>query len=154
MLSWEYNKEEFKKYVDINLTCLYPGAADVAGSREILKVDSRTGWTNHKVLARLRLLGYYLYLCIQNSTTMSYEIDQLYGLFKLIFHDSLRQLTDDRLEIEASISFNSSVIGLLVFGGIDNVTGGVNTYKYAYATTIAFSTERNLSAWAPAFGAA
>ena len=54
-------------------------------------------------------------------------------------------MTDGRLADGKSVSFNAIVIGTLVFGGKDDVTG-LNDYKYAYA--IAFSPKRNQSAWA------
>ena len=54
-------------------------------------------------------------------------------------------MTDDRLARGKSVCFNSWVIGVLVFGGIDDITG-VRHYKDAFA--VAFSPERNRHAWA------
>ena len=144
------NEQEFAKYIKKNLIRLYPDARDKPGKRVILKVDSGPGRMNYQLLAKMRAKGFYLYPCVPNTTAVTQETDQLYSLFKTIFRENLRKLTDDRLAEGKSVSFNAIVIGTLVFGGKDTVTG-VNDYKDAYAS--AFSPERNLSAWA-AVGAA
>ena len=144
------DEEHFEKYVEKNVARLFPDAADIAGKRVIFKCDGGPGRMNVKLLAKLRARGIYLYPSVPNTTAVSQETDQSFGLFKSIFRSNLQKLTCNRLEAEESVSFNSSIIGLLVFGGKDLQTN-VDGYEDAFA--IAFSPEKNKAAWA-AVGAA
>ena len=71
------------------------------------------------------------------------ETDQWYDMFKSLFCCNLEKLTNDQLAARLSISFNQSIIGLLVFGG-NNET---NNTAYANAFAIAFAPDQNRAAW-------
>lgn len=76
---------------------------------------------------------------------MTQETDQSYGLFKSKFRSNLRKLTKERLGSSETISFAPPwLIGMLVFGGKDPVTG--HSLEDCFAQ--AFSKEKNLEAWA------
>mmetsp|Transcript_13382 Transcript_13382/g.31511 ORF Transcript_13382/g.31511 Transcript_13382/m.31511 type:complete len:575 (+) Transcript_13382:842-2566(+) len=139
------NVEEFEKYVHKNIIRLFPDAADVSGSRVILKCDGGPGRDNQTLLAALRVKGIYLYPCVPNTTAVTQETDQSFGLFKTVFRQNLNQITDDRLELNKNASYTPRLIGLLVFGGEDPVTK-IGGYKDAFA--VGFSKDRNLAAWA------
>jgi len=142
--------EEFEKYVLNNILRLYPDAADISGHKVILKCDGGPGRFNETLLGTLRARGFYLYPCVPNTTAITQETDQSFGLFKSVFRKSLKKLTDDRLARGLNVSFKPSIVGVLVFGGIDHDTE-ISDYEDAYA--IAFSAEKNAIAWA-AVGAA
>ena len=139
------DEELFEKYVHMDVAWLFPDADDVAGKRVIFKCDGGPGRMNVKLLAKLRAPGIYVYPSIPNTTAVSHETEQLFSLFKSAFQKNLDKLTSDRLEAEKSVSFNSSIIGLLVFRGT-NVITNIEGYQDAFAT--AFSPERNRVAWA------
>ena len=89
--------EEFEKYVIKNLVRLWLNARDVPGRRVMLKADSDPGRTKKALLARLRLLGFILYLGVPNTTGISQETDRNYGPFKTQFRinlDGRRRFTD------------------------------------------------------------
>ena len=102
-------------------------------------------YLNKTLLAALRAKGIYLYPCVANTTAVTQETDQLFGLFKTAFRQNLNQITDDRLAMNKNATYTPRLIGLLVFGGKDPVTK-ICGYKDAFA--IGFSKECNLSAWA------
>ena len=79
-----------------------------------------------------------------NTTAVSQETDVSYGLFKTKFRRNLSKLTDHRIQKNETVSFTPWIIGLLVFGGIDPVTG-CSGYEDCFA--IAFSKEKNIDAW-------
>ena len=104
----------------------------------IIKVDSGPGRDNIELLARLRVQGFLLYPGVPNTTAVTQETDRSYGMFKNLFRCNLERLTNDRLAEGLSVSFNQSIIGLLVFGSGSN---------YVDAFAEAFSHERNKAAW-------
>jgi len=74
--------DEFEKYIKNSIVPLYSDtAADKPGQRVLIKVDSGPGRMNFEMLARLRNLGFYLYPGVPNTTSVSQETDQNYGMW-------------------------------------------------------------------------
>ena len=117
------DEAEFEKYVKNNIIPLYPDALDIPGKRVLVKVDSGPGRLNIELLAELRLLGWYLYPGVPNTTAVSQETDRNYGPFKSQFRSNLATITDKRLEQKKSVSLQPWLVGMIVFGGTDMVTG-------------------------------
>ena len=92
-----------------------------------------------RVIARLRNLGFILYLGVSNTTTVTQETDQSYGIFKLHFHMNLELIMQYRLGANESVSINPSLVALLVFGGKDPETKHTD---YHNAFEIAFRKEK------------
>ena len=143
---------EFSKYLFNSIVPLYPDVLDIPGKRVMIKVDSGPGRLNTEMHAKLRCLGFYLYPGVPNTTHVTQETDQSYGLFKSIVRKNLEQITADRLSAKkkpetknVTLNFPPSLIGLLVFGGVDEATG-VSGYEDAFAA--AFAEEKNREAWA------
>jgi hypothetical protein len=67
-----------KQYADI----LYPDTKDEEGYQVYFKLDSGPGRLNIPMLADLRCRGVYLFPGVQNTTHVTQETDQNYGLFK------------------------------------------------------------------------
>ena len=65
-------------------------------------------------------------------------------MFKNVFFQNLDHLTKFRANQNESMSLQPWIVGILVFGGVDGVTGMV-VEKNAFE--IAFMTERNIAAW-------
>ena len=136
---------EFKKYVKNNIMPLYLDALDVPGKRVMVKVDSGPGRLNVPLLAHLRERGWYLYPGVPNTTAVSQETDQNYGPFKTQFRKNLAEIVDARLAAEESVSLQPWLVGMIVFGGSDLVTG----YEVPdCAFSKGFSREACLNAWA------
>ncbi len=98
------DEAEFEKYVKNNIIPLYPDALDIPCKRVLIKVDSGPGRLNIELLAELRLLGWYLYPGVPNTTAVSQETDQNYGPFKSQFRSNLATITNKRLEQKKSLS--------------------------------------------------
>ena len=137
--------EEFSKYVTNSLIPLYPNAADVPGKRVMLKVDSGPGRLGAELLARMRLLGFYMYPGVPNTTSVSQETDRNYGPFKTQFRKNLYAVVDARVQKEMSLSFAPWIVGLVVFGGMDPKSLYVIE---TCAFSVGFSNEQCLNAWA------
>jgi hypothetical protein len=136
--------EEFEEYLMNSIVPLFPDVSDVPGKRVILKVDSGPGRSNLKLLARLRLLGIYLYPCVPNTTHVTQETDQCYGPFKTQFISNLELIVDGKLDENKSLSVTPSMVGLPLFGGVDSDTGvKVATGAFQHA----FVRSRCLAAW-------
>jgi hypothetical protein len=136
---------EFEKYIKNSILHLYPDACDVPGKRVIIKVDSGPGRLNLELLAELRLMGFYLYPGVPNTTAVTQETDRNYGPFKSRFRRNLGDIVDARIEQNKSVSLQPWLIGMIVFGGTDPETGFRLT-KCAF--THGFSKEACLNAWA------
>ncbi len=135
---------EFGKYVKNLLVPLFPDSGDVPGKRVIIKVDSGPGRLNVELLASLRILGFYLYPGVPNTTAVTQETDQNYGPFKSAFQENLEFLTSARLNRNMSPSIQPFLIGLLVFGGIDPISQKTLP-KNAFQE--GFSEEQCLASW-------
>ncbi len=80
---------------------------------------------------------------------MSQETDRNYGPFKTQFRKNLAAVTDQRLEQNKSVSLQPWIVGLIVFGGTDPVTG---FELMDCAFTAGFSKKACLNAWAKVGG--
>ena len=146
----EYQKKQgppitVRKGEEAPLSPLFPDAKDEDGKRVIIKIDSGPGRANMQLLAKLKLLGIILYPGVPNTTSVTQETDQSYGLFKSIFRQNLEDIVNDRIDNRNASSVSPWEIGLLVFGGKDRVTGKEG-YRNAFSE--AFSVDKNKEAWA------
>ena len=107
--------------------------------RVIIKVDSGPGQTNIDILAYMRGLGLYCYPGISNTTHVSQETDQNYGLFKFDFRLNLEILLQARFDIQKTLLISD--LPLLVFGGKDEECTDAVVKDYF---SRAFSVEANL----------
>ena len=135
------NSLELDKYIKKAILPLYPDVADVAGKRVLLKVDSGPGRMNVEMLADLRLQGVHLVPGVPNTTHVTQETDQNYGLFKSGFCSNLRLLSEKRQAKRRTIGVSD--LPLLVFGGYNCITQS----RLSNAFERAFSQERNLACW-------
>ena len=69
------------------------------------------------MLAYMRAVGMYCYPGVPNTTHVSQEIDQNYGVFKPVFRENLEVLSQARFD--KSETLNITDLPLLVFGGKD-----------------------------------
>ena len=138
------DNEEFSDYLMNSIVPLYPDAEDCKGKRVLIKIDSGPGRLNMDMIARLKALGFILYPGVPNTTSVSQETDQNYGIFKSYFRRNLGKLTQHRIEAKKSVSFSPSLVGLLVFGGEDPETG-MSDFHNAFEK--GFSREKCLEAW-------
>jgi hypothetical protein len=138
------DEAEFEKYFRNSILPLFPDALDLPGFRVMVKVDSGPGRLNVNLLAELRLLGFYLYPGVPNTTAVTQETDRNYGPFKGRFRANLGEIVDARMAAKKSISLQPWLVGLIVFGGSDEETG-LEIKKCAFSA--GFSKEACLSAW-------
>ncbi len=66
---------------------------DQDGFHVVFKIDGGSGRLNIQMLAELRCHGIYLFPGVQNTTHITQETDQYYGLFKSKLHKNLETLT-------------------------------------------------------------
>ena len=137
--------EEFEKYIMGSILPLYPDAKDVPGRRVMIKVDSGPGRLNCKLLARLRTLGFYLFPGVPNTTAVTQETDRNYGPFKTQFRQNLDAVVQRRVTDKVAVNLQPWLVGLVVFGGSDPVTGEV-VEKSAFE--VGFSRDACRNAWA------
>ncbi len=114
---------EFEKYMKNNIMPLFPGALDIPGKQGLVKVDSGPGRCNVELLAELCTQGWYLYPGVPNTTAVSQETDRNYGPFKTQFRNNLAAIVAQRLAEKKSVSLQPWLVGLIVFGGVDEITG-------------------------------
>ena len=134
------DNEEFAKYVTNSILPLYPDVEDKKGKRVLIKIDSGLGRLNLELLAQLRTPGFILYPGVPNTTAVTQETDQNYGLFKSKFRMNLQMLTDARIAANESVSIVPWLVGLLVFGGEDPVTKSTGFFN---CFSISFSKEKS-----------
>jgi hypothetical protein len=72
---------------------LFPDACDQDGLRVVFKIDGGPGQLNIQMLAELLCRGIYLFPGVQNTTHVTQETDQNYGLFKSKLCKNLEMLT-------------------------------------------------------------
>ena len=94
---------------------LYPDAADVPGKRVMIKIDSGPGRNNEDMLVSLRLRGFYLLTGLPNSTHVTQETDQNYGMFKTYQRSNLEVLTALCIRFRTTLTVSDLVT--IVFGG-------------------------------------
>ena len=96
---------------------LFPDAADIPGKRVIIKCDQGPGRSNLRLLARLRARGFYMFPSVPNSSSVTQEMDQLFGLFKSKLRNNLDRLHDALMAIGKSVSLGRDDCCRIVFGG-------------------------------------
>jgi hypothetical protein len=135
------NAIELDKYMKNSILPLYPDIEDKPGKRVLLKVDSGPGCLNVEMLADLRLQGLYLVPGVPNTTHVTQETDQNYGLYKSRVRENLRNLSQCRYDRKETLKVCD--LPLIVFGGLCPSTG----LLLRDAFSDAFSIERNLACW-------
>ena len=83
------------------------------GLHVMRKVDRGPGRDFTELLAELRCLGFYLYPGVPNSTAVSRETNGNYGPMKTGFRSNLKELVDER--IMANVSMSLAPIWLALF---------------------------------------
>ena len=92
-----------------------------------------------------------MFPCVPNTTAVTQETGQSYTLFKPMVRQNLEQLIEDRpntkkdAKKDITLDFLPSLVGLLVFGGVDEVTD-LSGYEDAFVAS--FTQGKNLNAWA------
>jgi len=135
------NAVELDKYIKKAILPLYPDVADVPRKRVLLKLDSGPGRMNLDMLADLRLQGVYVIPGVPNTTHVTQETDQNYGLYKSIYRGNLESLSAARKKLRKGIMVSD--LPLLVYGGYDYIAKIVLINAFERA----FSEKRNLSCW-------
>ncbi len=110
----------------------------------LLKVDSGPGKMNLNLLAKLQCLGFVLYPCVPNTTHVTQETDQMYGPFMTQFLNNLDLMVEAQLAENVTLSLQSKLVGLPMFGGIDCDTD-YNVEVSAFEE--GFSREKCVGAW-------
>lgn len=90
------NAIELHKYISKAILSLFPDVSDEPLKRVIIKLDSGPGRMNVDMLAELRLKGVYVIPGVPNTTHVTQETDQNYGLFKSTYCTNLRLLAQAR----------------------------------------------------------
>lgn len=138
------DQAEFEKYIRNSILPLFPDACDLPGKRVMIKVDSGPGRLNVELCAELKLMGWYMYPGVPNTTAVTQETDRNYGPFKGQFRSNLGNLVDARIKAKKSVSLQPWLVGLVVFGGTDEETG----YEIAQcAFSAGFSPDACKRAW-------
>jgi hypothetical protein len=135
----------FEKYIKNLITHLYPDACNVPGKHVLIEVDSRPRQLNTELLAELRLLGFYVYPGVPNTTAVTQETDCNYRPFKSWFRKNLGDTIDVWMDLNKSVLLQAWFVGMIVFGGTDRETGFTLT---ECAFTHGFSKAACLNAWA------
>ena len=76
--------------------------------------------------------------------TVTHETDESYGPFRTQFQKNLKILSDSRLFGNYNTSLPLSMVGLVVFGGTDPISGVAVSCS---AFNFAISTEQNCAVW-------
>jgi hypothetical protein len=117
------DEKEFTNYLGTAIMPLYPAAAPENQNWVILKCDSGPGRMNIELLTDLRESGFILFPGVPNTTAISQETDQNYGLFKGAYNKNLDRVVEKRVEHNKTTSLPAWMVGLIVFGGTDPETG-------------------------------
>ena len=72
---------------------MFPYACEQDGFHVVFKIDGGSGRLNIQMLAELRCRGVYLFPGVQNTTHVTQETNQNYGLFKSKLRKNLETLT-------------------------------------------------------------
>ncbi len=86
---------EFYEYIVKSITRLYPDAAPMVGRWVVIKCDGGPGRLNDKLLVYLLFHGFLLFPGIPNTTAVTQETEQSYGLFQSKLRTNLQVLIDE-----------------------------------------------------------
>ncbi len=123
---------------------LWTDVEDVPGKTVMMKIDSGPGRLQEDLLATLRLIGVYKYQGPPNTTSVTQETDRNYGPLKTTFRTNLDSVIQAHLNLNKPCNLQPYLIGLIVFGGTDPVTG---FFVERSAFEEAFSEQQCLSTW-------
>jgi hypothetical protein len=132
---------------------LYPDARDQVGRCVLLKIDGGPGRLDLNSLAELRSRGVYLFPGVQNTTHVSQETDQNYGLFKsllrkyiqVLMNELTAQARPNGANPSAPVTLSHKSYGLLLSGHVADTERGLQAIPPIFST--AFSYERNIRSW-------
>ena len=102
--------------------------------RVLLKLDSGPGRMNLDMLADLRLQGVYVIPGVPNTTHVTQETDQNYGLYKSIYRGNLQLLSEARQKMRKLIMVSD--LPLRVFGGYDLLERNLGCWKKCGAVSL------------------
>jgi hypothetical protein len=134
---------KFFEYLQKSIMKLYPNAAPMKRTWDIIKCNSSPGRLNAKLLAYLQFHGFLLFPSIPNTTPVTQEMDQSYGPFQSALQTNLQLLIDKRIRKEKPTSFSSWIVGLVVFGGCNPETELIVRSAFQEG----FSHTQNIRAW-------
>ena len=134
--------EEFFDYIQKSI--MHPDAAPKNGNWLCIKSDGGPGHLNADFLLTCTITASSLYPGVPNTTMVTQEMDQSYGLFQLKLCTNLQVLIDECLHAEKPTSLSPWIVGLVVFGGEDPETGCVVESAFQEG----FAHLQNLRAWA------
>ena len=138
------NDEEFEKYNDNSIMPLYPDIADKPGKQVLEKVDSGPGRNGNNFLLKSRFRGLYPFPGPPQTTQVTQETDQNYGVFKSGTRNNLDLISSAAFKQKKNLKLDHSTFSLLVFVGVHEQTKVV--CKSAFEE--AFSIENNQRSWA------
>ncbi len=138
------NDEEFEKYNGNSIMRLYPDIADKPGKQVLEKVDSGPGRNGNNFLLKSRFRGLYPFPGPPQTTQVTQETDQNYGVFKSRTRNNLDLISSAAFKQKKNLKLDHSTFSLLVFGGIHEQTKVV--CKSAFKE--AFSIVNNQRSWA------
>ena len=87
------DENEFELYLIGGIVLLYPDVEDTKVKLVLIKINSGPSRLNMKMIARLRNLGFILYTGVSNTTSVTQETDQSYGIFKSRFCKDIELIT-------------------------------------------------------------
>ncbi|MGH7955114.1 MAG: hypothetical protein ACREOZ_04055, partial [Gloeomargaritales cyanobacterium] len=141
---------------------LYPDAVDVKARRVVIKIDGGPGRLDQSCRTELRTRGVYLFPGVQNTTHITQETDQNYGLFKSIVRSNTQIILNENIAahrkgMEAHnadprnispprpVSLDRSDYGIILSGRPADPENGKQEMRKAFE--LAFSREKNLRSW-------
>ncbi len=105
--------------------------------------DDGPGHLNADLFAYMYNHSFLLYPGVPNTTVVTQEMDQSYGLFQLKLCANLQVLIDKCLHAKKLKSLSLWIVGLIVFGGEDPKTGCVVNLAFQAG----FAHMQNRRAW-------
>ena len=95
---------------------------------------------------KCRFCGLYIYPGLPNATSVQQEMDLNYGPFKSVVRNNLRDISSAFYAADLSIPLNTSMFGLIVYGGTIPV-GTTSTITCQNALAVTFDAASNKHSW-------
>ncbi len=110
--------EEYEKFQSINVIPLYPDACDMMSKCIFIKINSKSGSMNPELMTWLFLLGFYIFLCVPNSTWATQKTVKKYMVY-LRHNFALIEVSAALIDcfLESVQSLDSGLLNCLFFGG-------------------------------------